>query len=158
MVAHGKVTIGYNAQVAVDAKHSLIVEQHVTSACNDMGLLAPTAGAAKELLGVEQIDAVADMGYHKGEDVEACEAAGITPCIPRPHRRVSVSNGLFPKDRFRYDPAADAYHCPAGQVLDTRYNSVTRGHVTIQYTNPAACSGCPMKTLCTKGRWRRVNR
>ena len=23
---------------------------------------------------------------------------------------------------------------------------------------PAACSGCPLKTLCTKGRWRRVNR
>jgi transposase/predicted Fe-S protein YdhL (DUF1289 family) len=158
MVAHGKVTIGYNAQVAVDAKHSLIVEQHVTNACNDMGLLAPTAGAAKELLGVEQIDAVADMGYHKGEDIEACEAAGITPYIPRPHRGVNVSNGLFPKERFRYDPAADAYHCPAGQLLDTRYNSVTRGHVTIQYSNPAACSGCPMKTLCTKGRWRRVNR
>jgi transposase/predicted Fe-S protein YdhL (DUF1289 family) len=158
MVAHGKVTIGYNAQVAVDAKHSLIVEQHVTNACNDMGLLAPTASAAMEVLGVERIDAVADMGYHKGEDIEACEAAGITPYIPRPHRGVNVSNGLFPKERFRYDPAADAYHCPGGQVLDTRYSSVTRGHVTIQYSNPAACAGCQMKALCTRGRWRRVNR
>ncbi|MEK9213252.1 hypothetical protein [Sphingomonas sp. 2378] len=61
MVAYGKVTIGYNAQVAVDAKHSLIVEQHVTNACNDMGLLTPTASAAMEALGVERIDAVADM-------------------------------------------------------------------------------------------------
>ena len=82
MVAHGMVTIGYNAQVAVDAKHSLIVEQHVTNACNDMGLLAPTASAAMEVLGVERIDAVADMGYHKGEDIEACEAglSGIS-CV-----------------------------------------------------------------------------
>ncbi len=158
MVAHGKVTIGYNAQVAVDAKHSLIVEQHVINACNDMGLLAPTAGAAMEALGVERIDAVADMGYHKGEDIEACEAAGITPYIPRPHRGINVSNGLFPKERFRYDPVADAYRCPGGKMLDTRHSSITRGQVTVQYSSPAACAGCQMKPLCTTGRWRRVNR
>lgn len=39
--------IGYNAQVAVDARHKLIVEQHVTNACNDRGLLASFAGAAR---------------------------------------------------------------------------------------------------------------
>lgn len=71
---------------------------------------------------------------------------------------INFSNGLFPKERFHYDPAAGAYHCPGGQMFDTRYNSVTRAHVTIQYSNPAACARCPMKTLCTKGRGRRVNR
>ncbi|WP_293985553.1 transposase [Sphingobium sp.] len=157
MVAHGKVTIGYNAQVAVDAKHSLIVEQHVTNA-NDMGLLAPTAGAAMKTLGVERIDAVADMGYHNGEDIEACEAAGITPYIPRPHRGINVSNGLYPEERFRYDPAVDAYRCSGGQILDTRHSLIARGYVTVQYSSPAACAGCQMKALCTTGRWRRVNR
>ncbi len=127
MVVHSKVTVGYNAQVAVDARHSLIVEQQVTNACNDMGLLAPTTGAAMEALGVERIDAVADMGYHSGDDIVACEAVGITPYILRPHRGTAVGNGLFPKERFRYDPDADADHCPGGQVLDTRYASVTRG-------------------------------
>lgn len=158
MVAHSKVTVGYNAQVAVDAKHSLIVEQHVTNACNDIGLLAPIAGAAMEALGVERIDAVADMGYHAGDDIAACEAAGITPYIPRPHRGTAVGNGLFPKERFRYDPEADVYHCPGGQVLDTRYASVTRGHLSVQYSSPAACAGCRIKARCTKGRWRRINR
>lgn len=158
MVAHSKVTVGYNAQVAVDAKHSLIVEQHVTNACNDMGLLASTAGAAMEVLGVERIDAVADMGYHSGDDIVACEAAGITPYIPRPHRGTATGNGLFPKERFRYDPVADAYHCPGGQVLDTRYASVTRGHLSVQYSSPAACAGCQIKARCTTGRWRRINR
>jgi len=158
MVAHSKVTLGYNAQVAVDAKHSLIVEHHVTNACNDMGLLAPTAGAAKEALGVERIDVVADMGYHSGDDIVACEAAGITPYIPRPRRGTAVGNGLFPKERFRYDPEADVYHCPGGQVLDTRYASVTRGHLSVQYSSPAACAGCQVKARCTTGRWRRINR
>jgi hypothetical protein len=31
MASHPKVGVGYNAQVAFDAKHKLIVEQHVTS-------------------------------------------------------------------------------------------------------------------------------
>ena len=60
MASYPKVGVGYNAQVAVDAKHKLIVEQHVTNAGSDLGLLAPTAGAAKEVLGVERIEAVAD--------------------------------------------------------------------------------------------------
>ena len=31
MASHPKVGVGYNAQVALDAKHKLIVEQHVTA-------------------------------------------------------------------------------------------------------------------------------
>lgn len=98
MVTHAKTTVGYNAQVAVDAKHKLIVEQHVTNAATDMGLLAATAGAAREMLGVERIDAVADMGYYKGEDIEACEANGITPYVARPERGSAVANGRFPRN------------------------------------------------------------
>lgn len=158
MVTGPKTTVGYNAQVAVDAKHKLIVEQHVTNAATDMGLLADTARAARETLDVERIDAVADMGYYKGEDIEACEASGITPYVARPERGSAVANGRFPKERFTYDPAADAYHCPGGRLLDTRYRSVTRGHVSIQYSSPAACAACTIRARCTGGRWRRINR
>ena len=158
MAAHPKVGVGYNAQVAVDAKHKLIVEQHVTNAGSDLGLLAQTAGAAKALLGVERIDAVADMGYYKGEDIEACERDGITPYVARPQRGIAVHNGHFAKERFRYDAEADLYRCPAGQWLDTRYRSVTRGHVSVQYSNPNACAACALKARCTSGRWRRINR
>ena len=37
-----------------------------------MGLLTETATPAKELLGVEGIAVVADSGYFKIEDIEAC--------------------------------------------------------------------------------------
>jgi len=158
MVTGQKTTVGYNAQVAVDAKHKLIVEQHITNAATDMGLLADTVRAARETLDVERIDAVADMGYYKGEDIEACEASGITPYVARPERGSAVANGRFPKERFTYDPAADAYHCPGGRLLDTRYRSVTRGHVSIQYSSPAACAACTIRARCTGGRWRRINR
>ena len=38
MAAHTKVGVGYNIQVAVDAKNRLIVEQAVTNQVVDMGL------------------------------------------------------------------------------------------------------------------------
>jgi transposase len=158
MVTGQKTIVGYNAQVAVDAKHKLIAWQHVTNAATDMGLLAGTARAAREALDVERIDAVADMGYYKGEDIEACEASGVTPYVARPERGSAVANGRFPKERFTYDPAADAYHCPGGRLLDTRYRSVARGHVSIQYSSPAACAACSIRARCTGGRWRRINR
>jgi hypothetical protein len=121
MAAHPKVGVGYNAQVAVDAKHKLIAEQHVTNAGSDLGFLAETAGAAKDIFGVERIDVVADMGYYMGEDIAACERAGITPYVARPQRGTAVGDGRFPKERFRYYEAADCYHGPAEQRLDTRY-------------------------------------
>jgi hypothetical protein len=46
---------------------------------------------------------VADRGYFKIEDIEACEKAGMTPYVPKPQRGSSVSNGFFRKDEFRYD-------------------------------------------------------
>jgi hypothetical protein len=117
MAAHTRVAVGYNAQIAVDTKHKMIVEQQVTNQVLDMGLLTPTAEAAKEILGVESIAVVADRGYFKTEDIEACEKAGMVPYVPRPQRGPSVRAGLFRKDEFKYDPETDSFTCPAGQRL-----------------------------------------
>jgi hypothetical protein len=68
MAAHTHAAVGYNVQVAVDAKQKLIVEQQVTNQVVDKGLLAQTAEPAK-VLGVERIAVVADRGYFKIEDV-----------------------------------------------------------------------------------------
>src|SRR6476659_295223 len=94
MAAHTRVAVGYNAQIAVDTKHKLIVEQQVTNQVLDMGLLTETAEPAKEILGVETVDVVADKGYFKIEDIEACEKAGMEPYVPRPQRGPSVRKGL----------------------------------------------------------------
>ena len=107
MAAHTHVAVGYNVQVAVDTKHKLIVEQQVTNQVLDMGLLTETAEPAKQILGVEQIAVVADRGYFKIEDIEACEKAGMEPYVPRPQRGPSVRAGLFRKDEFEYDPKTD---------------------------------------------------
>ena len=157
MAAHTKVGVGYNIQLAVDAKNKMIVEQAVTNQVVDMGLLKETAEPARALLDVEQIDVVADRGYFKIEDIEACENAGLTPYVPKPQRGSSVREGFFRKDEFRYDPERDAFICPAGQVLSTRYESKLRDLMKTDYANRAACLVCPIRSRCTNG-YRKVSR
>ena len=49
MHAATRVGVGYNIQIAVDAKHKLIAEQQVHSKVSDLGLLAETAVGPSEL-------------------------------------------------------------------------------------------------------------
>ncbi|MBP2279116.1 IS1182 family transposase [Sphingomonas sp. PL20] len=158
MAMHPKVGVGYNAQVAVDARHKLIVEQHVTNAGSDLGLLAQTAGAAREMLGVERIAAVADKGYYKGEDIAACETVGVVPYVARPERGPAIDDGYFAKSAFRYVAAQDCYICPASQRLDPFSRSVKDGHHTIRYGNRQACQDCALRPQCASGARRTISR
>lgn len=153
-----KVGVGYNIQIAVDDKHKLIAEQVVTNKVLDYGHLADTAKAAKELLGVEQIDVVADRGYFQAEDIEACEQAGITPFVPKPDRGPAKRNGLFPKEAFTYDTERDGYHCPGDKFLKLRGVGTIRGMERRLYTGYSVCPGCVLKDRCTKSRQRQITR
>ena len=157
MAAYTKVGVGYNIQIAVDAKNKMIVEQAVTNQVVDMGLLNETAESARAILDVENIDVVADRGYFKIEDIEACEKAGLTPYVPKPQRGSSVRNGFFRKDEFRYDPDQDVYICPAGETLSPNHEGKSRDLKKIDYSNPAACPACPLRSRCTTN-LRRVSR
>ena len=158
MAAHTHVAVGYNVQIAVDVKHKMIVEQQVSNQIVDMGLLAQTAEPAKEVLGVERIAVVADRGYFKIEDIEACEKSGIDPYVPRPQRGPSVRAGLFRKDEFRYDPTSDSFVCPAGQRLHPYSFSLMRGLKKINYCNRQACRDCAIRLQCTGTQFRYVSR
>src|SRR5271156_4479272 len=158
MAAHTKVAVGYNVQIAVDAKNKMIVEQEVTNQVVDMGLLQETAEPAREILDVETIDVVADKGYFRTEDIAACEKAGLTPYVPRPQRGSSASNGFFRKDEFRYDTERDAYTCPGGHELKPFRFGKLREMTKTDYANPAACRDCPLRRRCTDAGYRAVSR
>jgi hypothetical protein len=129
------------------------------------GVLMQTAVPAKEVLGVETIDVVADKGYFKIEDIEACEKAGMVPYVPRPQRGPSVKAGLFRKDEFHYDADNDSYICPAGQRLHPysssllrrlkKINSSTSWHATIARSvcNARAASFARYLGLRTRRSW-----
>ena len=118
MAAHTKVAVGYNAQVAVDAKHKLIVEQAVTNQVVDMGLLTQTVEPARALLEVETIDVVADRGYFKSEDIEACEKAGCVPHVPRAAARLLGARGPVSQGRVPVRRRARRLRLPGREVAD----------------------------------------
>ena len=157
-----RVGVGYNVQVAVDTKHNLIAEQQVHNKVSDLGLLAETAIAAQENLAACEIDVVADRGHCKIEDIEDCEAAEITPYVPKPDRSTARHSGHFPKSEFQYDAATDTYRCPAGERLAPLYRrSVGKsrgGTYVVSYINRAACRGCGLRERCTKNPFRSITR
>ncbi|WP_427981627.1 IS1182 family transposase [Acidocella sp.] len=153
-----KVGVGYNIQLAVDVKHKLIAEQKVSSQVIDLGLLAPTAAAAMEALGVETIEVVADRGYYKIEDIEACEETGITAYVPKPAKGTAAREGFFTKEAFLYDPDKNVYVCPGGATLLPLYAAKLRGNRKVDYCNRKACRNCVLKQRCTANTYRRVSR
>lgn len=153
----GSGVVGYNVQVAVDTENHLIVTHEVTNTGSDRSQLARVASAAKAVLQVAQLEAVADRGYYNGEEIIACDAAGVTVTLPKPMTSGAKSEGRFGKQDFAYLPDEDVYRCPAGEKLTYRYANIEKGQSLRRYwTN--VCSVCALKELCTTGNERRITR
>ncbi len=153
----GSGVVGYNVQTAVETEHHLIVHHEVTNVGSDRSQLANAAKAAKEVLGVENLEAVADRGYYHGEEIKACDDAGITVTLPKPSTSGAKAAGRFGKQDFVYLEVEDVYRCPAGEKLGFRYTSEENGQNLRRYwTN--ACRTCPLKARCTTGNERRITR
>ncbi|MDH3510589.1 MAG: IS1182 family transposase [Gammaproteobacteria bacterium] len=153
----GSGMVGYNVQAAVDAKHHLIVTHQVTNKGSDRAQLSPMAEQAKQALGVEEIEAVADRGYFSGEQIKACEDGGITTYLPKPNTSNNRAKGLFDKRDFIYRPEDDEYECPASERLTKRTTSEEKG-LTIHRYWASVCGQCALKQRCTVGKERRVRR
>jgi transposase len=153
----GSGVVGYNVQVAVDTQHHLIVTHEVTNTGSDRSQLAKMALQAKQVFGCDHLDAVADRGYFSGTEILACEQANIAVTLPKPMTSGAKSQGRFVKQDFVYLPTEDAYRCPAGEKLTSRFSCVEHGMVLHRYWT-SACYGCPIKAQCTTGPERRITR
>jgi transposase len=153
----GSGMVGYNVQAAVDTTNHLIVAHEVINVGTDRSQLANMAKQAKRALEAESLEAFADRGYFKGEEILACEEAGITATLPKPQTSDAKSEGRFGKQDFRYVVEEDIYICPAGEKLAHHFTNEENGLVLRRYwTN--ACRTCALKAQCTKGPQRRITR
>jgi len=153
----GSGMVGYNVQTAVDAKHHLIVAHEVTNQGHDRYQLHNMASQAKAAIGAEHLDAVADRGYFKGEEVLACDDANITTYLPRPLTSGSTKRGLYSKADFVYHAPGNEYSCPAGERLIWRYRTVEKGQTLDAYWS-SSCPSCAIRSQCTSGKNRRIKR
>ena len=151
LMKNGQTVVGYNVQVAVDDKYKLIVASEVVNDGNDTGQLYKMAKAAKATLGVETLQAVADVGYYNGATLKACEDEGIVAYVPQAKRTGRLlTQGRFSHEDFSYDAAADTYRCPAGSLLQPTDGRKRNGRrMEIRYVSrKATCDACPLRGRC----------
>ena len=149
--------VGYNVQAAVDIKHHLIVAHEVTNVGTDRAQLCSIAQQTKAALKADALDVVADRGYYKGEEILACEKAGITVTLPKQLSSGIKAKGRFGKQDFRYVKEEDVYICPAVERLVYHYTKQEKGLTLHRYwTN--VCQNCAIKQDCTTGKERRITR
>src|SRR5450755_304762 len=164
LVKGGQGVAGYNVQAVVDDKHQLIVASEVVNDSSDVGQLHAMAKAAKEALDADALQVLADEGYYSSLELKACEDDGIVAYVPVPEGRQLKKKGRFSLRDFSYDPAGDAYRCPAGELLRPikGHWQNASGRTEIRYTSSSKiCRTCPSRTRClspkasrrTIGRW-----
>ena len=157
MARRGAGLVVYNVRRAVESECHLIIAPEVTSVGSDRSQLAGMAKQAKEVLQQPSLDVVADRGYYNGDEIRACEQAGIDTYLPKPKTSPNKAKGLFDRAAFKYIEQTDEYQCPAGERLTHRTTSTEKGKEIKRYWT-SACSGCAIKTQCTTGNERRVSR
>ena len=153
----GTGVVGYNVQTAVDAQHHLIVAHEVTNEGHDRNQLSNMATQAKEAIGSEELEAIADRGYYKGPEILKCEEAGITPLVPKTMTSDNKAKGLFDKRDFVYVAEDDEYRCPAGERAIFRFWSFERDMKIAAYWS-SNCPRCALQAQCTSSNYRRIHR
>lgn len=149
--------VGYNVQSAVETRHHLIVAHEVTNHGYDRDALSMMAHAAREVMATEKIEAIADKGYYKGEEIVVCEEDGIAVTVPKPNTSNAAAHGRFDRADFTYIAGEDAYVCPAGARLTYRFTNTEAGRTLRSYWTDA-CRSCAIKGKCTTGKERRIRR
>jgi len=156
VLQRGITVVGYNVQGAVDSKHKLITHFD-TGGVNDTNALATVARAVKEVLKVEEMDVLADKGYHTGEQIRQCEQEGITTYVS-PKEPASNDPDIFSVTSFVYNAQNDSYTCPAGEILATNGTWLThssKGYKSaykFQRYNTKKCKTCELQPQCTKSK------
>jgi len=160
MKCRGSALVGYNVQTAVDTAHHLIVAHDVSNVGIDRRLLATMAKQAKSVMAPaprQPLKAVPDQGYYRGEEVLACDEAGIIAFVAKADTSGKRGKGESARNAFRYIADDDEYECPAGERLIYRFTREEVGKKIRRYW-ASACVRCPIKSKRTPSDYRRVSR
>ena len=159
MATSGRGTgmVGYNVQTAVDTRYHLIVAHEETNQGYDRTQLSSMAKQARQGIGADKLEVLADSGYYKGEEILACDEAGITSYLPRPQTSGNMAKGYFGKRDLIHIAANDEYRCPAGERLIWLFQAEENG-LTIHKYWSSSCPRCAIKSQCTTAPYRRVTR
>ncbi len=134
----------------------LITAADVTQDPTDQAQLLPMIEAAEQSGGVAAGLTLADAGYFSAANLAACSARATPVAIPE--ARCPTAHP-YHHSRFAYDPGADCYQCPEGQLLRFQRLKHRRRRASVRVYAAAAadCLACPAFGRCTTSqRGRRI--
>jgi len=160
MKSRGAGIVGYNVQTAVDVESHLIVTHEVLNIGTDRRQLSPMAKQARSIVepsSSQPFRVIADEGYYRSEELQACEQENILAYVSKSDTSGKRKKEEFSRDQFRYIPEDDEYECPAGERLIYRFTRQENGKSIRRYW-ASACVRCPIRSNCTPSEYRRVSR
>jgi transposase len=170
LLKRGEYAYAYNAQAAVDELNGVIVAAELTNAAPDDGHLPPLVTRIRALRAAAgppgpapPTTVSADAAYFSRANI-AQDGGGIDLLLAAgrddPAAPTTAETACFPADRFGYDPARDAWVCPAGRWLErevTPPGAPGRPAKNRYRADADACAACPLRPRCLRpGEDRRV--
>ena len=147
----GQTIAGYNVQIAVDAKHKLIVAEAVTQDGNDSQQLMPMINKAQDILESTNLSALADSGYYEGNQIKQCEDQNIIAYVAIPDKSKAIkAQGRYTRDQFSFNAETNSYTCPQGkQLVHCGTSRLINNKSYDRYVSKAsACKHCPVRGQC----------
>ena len=150
----GSFHYGYNAQAVVDVDSGLIVASDVSNDQNDAHQLGHMARQAKQNLGSNAGELLADTGYATlpeiGELFE--EGANVTVDLPR-RLMARCGDSEFHASHFSYHEDDDVVICPEGKQLEFSCQKDERhGRYQVRVYRCRHSKNCARKSQCCKGK------
>ncbi len=86
-----------------------------------------------------------------------CDTVGITAYVSKPLTSANTAQGLYGKERFRFDTQKNVYVCPAGSELSYRFSTQEKKRPIHCYrATIASCRSCAVRHLCTRNKQART--
>ncbi|MCP4124483.1 MAG: IS1182 family transposase [Bacteroidetes bacterium] len=159
------VKVGYNIQAVSDSKYNLLVAAD-TGDVNDTKALSVMVEETQQNIGdpegEEQMNVLADKGYHSGRELKACEQLGVTTYVSPKESTSPKANPEFAMKNFDYDESRDRYTCPADETLNTNgrwYNKKGNNgkkSYRVKHYKTKACKDCHLSKQCTTNKMGRI--
>jgi transposase len=153
---NGQLKPGYNVQMGTE--NQFIVGYSIHQRPGDTACMIPHLKQVKDQLGTLPKKIIADAGYGSEENYQYLENENLENYVKfntfHKEQKRSWRKQLFRVENWEYDQEKDEYHCPGNQRLVYRreINKKTAlGYLSkLREYECQNCSGCLMKSECTK--------
>jgi transposase len=166
---HGYIQ-GYNGIAIADSGNQVIVSAQAIGSGSESGCFPEMLDSLEETMEMvtgkknplKKALVEGDTGYFSEENLQEAKKRNIDVLIPDPQfrqrdpyfaekKKEKVGKKKFTIEDFTYNGKTDSYICPAGNVLEYKYDVTLRNNSGKQYrAKRGICADCPLLGQCIK--------